>query len=79
MYVMFSCSGRHKWNGRRLFCMHLSSLCSRVIGVVATWADGRFPRFDFFVPNWGDGCASFVAASTTEQTKATEAKEGNKK
>lgn len=43
VYVVFSCRGRHKWDGGRLFCRHLSSLRRRVIGEVATWVDWRFP------------------------------------
>ena len=64
VYVMFNCGGRHEWNSRSCSC--LPSLCRGVIGVVATWVDRRSPRFDFFVPNRSDNCASFAAASTTE-------------
>lgn len=39
MYVVFSCRGRHKWNGRRLFRGRLSLLRRRIVGVVATWVD----------------------------------------
>ena len=77
VYVVFSCGGGHKWNGGSCRC--LPSLCRGVIRVVATRVDWRPPRFDFFVPDRSDNGASFAAASTTEETEATETKEGEKK
>ncbi len=76
VYVVFNGRGGHKWDGGRLLRRNLSSLRRRVIGVVATWTDWRFPRFDFFVLDWSGGCASLATAPTTEETTAAEAEEG---
>ena len=43
VYVVFSCRGRHKWDGGRLFCRRLSILRRGIVRVVATRVDWCLP------------------------------------